>query len=132
MYRPLTGQPCTCKKGQERDNCAKCEGTGAQIDFEKVRQAYALVQIDVISVRMMPDCGTLRAFVDIRVGGSLVITQCAVMDGKRGLFATLPRQLARDGRWRDVIVVPDQALAKHYQDAILAGYEREVMKANAC
>jgi hypothetical protein len=29
--------PCSCKRGQERDNCANCEGTGMRIDFAALR-----------------------------------------------------------------------------------------------
>jgi len=82
-------------------------------------------QIEIISVRKMEGAGTLKAFVDVRVGGVIVITQCAVMEGKRGNFATLPRQLARDGRWRDVVIVADDKVREGYQNAILAAYEAE-------
>ena len=37
QYQPRTGQPCDCKRGQERDNCPACEGTGQRIDFAAVR-----------------------------------------------------------------------------------------------
>jgi hypothetical protein len=36
-YQPKTGQACSCKPGQERDNCPSCEGTGQRIDFAKIR-----------------------------------------------------------------------------------------------
>ena len=38
-YQPKTGVPCDCKRGQQRDNCPQCEGTGQQIDFGAVRAA---------------------------------------------------------------------------------------------
>jgi hypothetical protein len=28
MYQPKTGEKCGCKPGVQRDNCARCEGTG--------------------------------------------------------------------------------------------------------
>ena len=37
MYQPKTGQPCHCKRGQHRDNCPDCEGTGQKIDFKAIR-----------------------------------------------------------------------------------------------
>ncbi len=82
-------------------------------------------ECEIVSVRRLEGAGNLKAFVDIRVGGALVITQCAVMDGKRGLFASLPRQLARDGRWRDVVIAADDDLRAHYQAEILRAYEEE-------
>lgn len=39
QYQPKTGQPCGCKRGQERDNCPNCEGTGQRIDFKAIREA---------------------------------------------------------------------------------------------
>lgn len=91
----------------------------------------SLWSVEVVSVRPIPNApGNLRAFVDIRVGGALVITQCAVLDGKRGLFAILPRQLARDGRWRDVVIAADDDLRQVYQNAILKAYEEEVVNQN--
>ena len=85
-----------------------------------------LNECEVVSVRRMEGNGNLKAFVDIRVGGALVITQCAVLDGKRGMFASLPRQLARDGRWRDVVIAADDELRAHYQAQILQAYEEEM------
>jgi len=38
MYQPKTGQPCTCRRGLERDNCPRCEGTGWVIDFRAIRE----------------------------------------------------------------------------------------------
>ena len=32
-YTPKTGNPCTCRRGIERDNCPKCEGSGWEINF---------------------------------------------------------------------------------------------------
>lgn len=36
-YQPKTGQTCSCKPGQQRDNCPQCEGTGMRIDFAAIR-----------------------------------------------------------------------------------------------
>lgn len=36
-YQPKTGVPCHCRRGQQRDNCPDCEGTGQRIDFAAIR-----------------------------------------------------------------------------------------------
>ncbi len=36
-YQPKTGEPCNCRRGQQRDNCPECEGTGMRIDFRAIR-----------------------------------------------------------------------------------------------
>ena len=78
--------------------------------------------VEVISVRKYESLGHLKAFVDIRVAGCLVITQCMVIDGKRGLFANLPRQLGRDGKFHDVVIAADDDLRAHLHEAILEAY----------
>lgn len=37
-YSPKTGEKCSCRRGVERDNCPRCEGTGWVIDFKKIHQ----------------------------------------------------------------------------------------------
>lgn len=85
-----------------------------------------LKNIEVVGVRRLEGCGALKAFVDIRIGGVLVITQCAVLDGKRGLFVTMLRQMGRDGRWRDAVMVLDEDLKREWDTAILLAYEKEM------
>lgn len=36
-YQPKTGAACSCRPGNERDNCPRCEGTGHCIDFAAIR-----------------------------------------------------------------------------------------------
>lgn len=38
-YTPKTGAKCACKRGIERDNCPRCEGTGWVIDFAAIHAA---------------------------------------------------------------------------------------------
>lgn len=85
--------------------------------------------IEIVSIRKIEGTGNLKAFVDIRVAGVVVITQCAVIDGKRGLFATMPRQLSGEGRWRDVVIVADDDVREHWQAEIIKAYEEEILQA---
>lgn len=40
-YQPKTGAKCGCRRGQQRDNCGQCEGTGWIIDFAAIRARHA-------------------------------------------------------------------------------------------
>lgn len=40
-YQPTTGQPCSCKRGVQRDNCVRCEGTGMVIDYRAIHDQKA-------------------------------------------------------------------------------------------
>jgi DNA-binding cell septation regulator SpoVG len=81
--------------------------------------------LELVSIRRTEGAGNLKAFVDIKFG-PLIITQCAVMDGKRGLFATLPRQLSRDGHWRDIILCTEDDTRQEIWKFIIDEYEKEV------
>ena len=37
-YQPKTGAKCGCRRGVQRDNCPRCEGTGMVIDFKAIRE----------------------------------------------------------------------------------------------
>lgn len=54
-YQPKTGQPCHCKRGQARDNCPDCEGTGQRIDFAKIRARTVRAPIDPMNGKYGPD-----------------------------------------------------------------------------
>ena len=80
----------------------------------------------VISVRPLENSGKLKAFVDIRIGGAIIIEHCAIYDGKNGRFASLPQRVTADGKWRKVVFVADDDLKKHYEETILKAYAEEV------
>jgi hypothetical protein len=42
---PKTGSKCSCRRGQERDNCAACEGSGYVIDFAAIRKMPRIVPV---------------------------------------------------------------------------------------
>jgi len=43
-YQPKTGEPCSCRPGQQRENCPQCEGTGQKIDFAAIRNRNKTAQ----------------------------------------------------------------------------------------
>lgn len=62
-YQPFTGQPCSCKRGVQRDNCPSCEGTGRLIDFKKIRERNAMTKerAKYILGRVWGSLGTITA-----------------------------------------------------------------------
>ena len=84
-----------------------------------------LKQCEVISVRKINGEGNLKAFVDIRIGGGLVVKGCTVLNGKKGLFASLPRKVNNIGQWQYVVVPVDDELKSRYQSVIMAAFEEK-------
>jgi len=59
QYQPKTGTPCHCKRGQQRDNCPTCEGTGQRIDFAAIRARVspAVNKYDALAEKFLADHG---------------------------------------------------------------------------
>lgn len=83
----------------------------------------SLKECEVIAVRKLENAGHLKALIDIRVGGALVIRGCTVMDGKNGVFVTMPRKVGRDGQWTDVVAPSDEVIKAHYEEQILKAFQ---------
>lgn len=82
------------------------------------------MEVEVVDIRKIVGDGNLRAFADVRVGDSLVIKGFCVMQGKSGIFVSMPRKASKDGRWFDILE-PDDALKRELEGKVLKSYERE-------
>ena len=82
------------------------------------------MDVEVVDIRKIVGDGNLKAFADVRVGDSLVIKGFCVMQGKSGVFVSMPRKASKDGRWFDILE-PDDSLKRALESKVLESYERE-------
>ena len=82
------------------------------------------MDVEVVDIRKIMGDGNTKAFADVRVGDSLVIKGFCVMQGKSGIFVSMPRKASKDGRWFDM-VEPDEALKRQLESKVLESYDRE-------
>ena len=66
--------------------------------------------------------GTLKAFCDVILGDHCLIRGVRVIDGKEGLFVSLPRQLGRSGKWYDSVVLMSKEAKEALTEAVLRAY----------
>jgi stage V sporulation protein G len=83
------------------------------------------MQIEVIDIRKSVSDGNLKAYADVKIGGNLVIKGFAVMNGRKGVFVSMPRKAAKDGRWFDILKPLDESLRKEIEDKVLEAFDRE-------
>jgi len=67
----------------------------------------------------------LKAFVDIVVNEALLIKGIMVMDGKKGLFVSMPREQAKDQKWYDTIRCLTQEVRDQITEVVMAAYKEE-------
>jgi stage V sporulation protein G len=63
----------------------------------------------------------LKAFADVNIN-NILIKGIRVIDGKNGLFAGMPKQQARDGKWYDTVKVLDEELKQELQEVVIEAY----------
>lgn len=82
------------------------------------------LNIEVVDIRKMAGDGNLKAYADIKFGGRLIVKGFSVMNGKSGIFVSMPRKASKDGRWFDILIA-DDLLKQELEDKVLEAYDRE-------
>ncbi len=68
--------------------------------------------------------GSLRAFCDIAVGEFFLIKGLRVVEGKNGLFVSMPRQQGKDGKYYDNVVALNKDVKKETDRVVLQAYQQ--------
>ncbi len=83
------------------------------------------IDAEVVDVRKITGVGNLKALADVKVAGKLVIKGFSIMQGKRGVFVSMPRKAGKDGRWFDILTPLSDELKREFQDKVLEAYDKE-------
>ena len=67
----------------------------------------------------------LKAFVDIVINDALLIKSIKVLDGKRGLFVSMPQEKAKVQKWYDSVRCVRPELHEQISEQVLAAYQAE-------
>ena len=68
--------------------------------------------------------GTVKAFCDLAVGDLLLIRSLKVVEGKKGLFVSMPREQGKNGMWYDVAVPMTKEATQAMSNVVLEAYEQ--------
>ncbi len=71
----------------------------------------------------------LKAFANITFENSFVIRGLKVIDGKKGLFISMPSRRAKDGTYRDIAHPINNEMRQEIEKVVLEKYEEELAKA---
>ncbi len=69
--------------------------------------------------------GALKAYCDLSIGSLLLIKGVRVVEGKHGLFVSMPRQQGKDSKWYDSVVALSKAVKQDLDRVVLAAYQQE-------
>ena len=69
--------------------------------------------------------GSLRAFCDMAIGEQFLIKGVRVVEGKNGLFVSMPRQRGKDSKWYDQFTALTKEAKEEMFRVVLEAYEQQ-------
>ena len=100
--------------------------TTASLTERKQIMSTATLSIKVIKVHPIKE-GNLKAYVDICIDGAIIVKGLKVMDGKNGLFVTLPSvKNKKDEKYYETVTCSNADVKDDLSNTILAAYKNEV------
>ena len=84
------------------------------------------LSIEVKRIHKLPNGKSVKAFADINVNDALLIKGLRVMDGKKGIFVTMPReQSTKDKKWYDTVRCLTKEVRQAISGKVLEAYEKQ-------
>jgi stage V sporulation protein G len=83
------------------------------------------LDIQVQRIYKLANNQSLKAFADISVNDALLIKSIRVVNGKNGLFVSMPQEQSKDKKWYDSVRCLTKEIREQIMEAVLAAYEAE-------
>jgi stage V sporulation protein G len=85
----------------------------------------AVKELGVKRIVRFEGAGAVKAYCDLVVGDSFLIKGLRVIEGKHGLFVSMPRQQGKDQKWYDNVVALNKETKSEVNRVVLEAYEKE-------
>lgn len=69
--------------------------------------------------------GTAKAFCDVSLAETFLIKGIKVVEGKKGLFVSMPREQGKDGNWYDTVIPLTKEARQDVSEKVLSAYLTE-------
>ena len=95
---------------------------------EKAKQDEKQIEPIPLSVKRINKAdweGTTRAFCDVVVASSFLIKGVRVVEGKKGLFVSMPQERGKDGNWYDTVVPLTKEARQQVSETVLKAYQSD-------
>ena len=89
------------------------------------KPAFDQVRVQII------EKDSLRALATVKVHDAIYLTGLRVIEGKNGLFLSMPNRKTKDGEYQDVYFPANKATRDELQRLVLEAYQAEATRAQA-
>ena len=83
------------------------------------------LQLKVDRIFKLPDNGPMKAFVDLNINDLIVIKGLRVVQGRQGLFVSMPQEQGKDKRWYDSIRCLNDGIKNTINEMVLQAYHEQ-------
>ena len=80
------------------------------------------LKLSVTRIHKLNGDGATKAFCDMSVMDSLVINGLRVVEGKDGLFVSMPREAGKDGKYYNTVIPLSREIKDEIERVVLEAY----------
>jgi stage V sporulation protein G len=80
------------------------------------------VDIKVIKIHRLPQDSRIKAFVDLGINDALLIKGIRIIQGKKGLFVSLPTEQGKNERWYERVRCLNESVRSLIAQKVLEAY----------
>ena len=80
-------------------------------------------EVQVVRLYRLDGESKVKAFADVSIG-NFIIKGLKVLDGKNGLFLSMPQEKAKDGKWYDTVFPVTKEARKSLTELVLEAYQQ--------
>jgi stage V sporulation protein G len=78
--------------------------------------------VKVERIHRLDGDGSTKAFCDLLILDTFLVKGLRVVQGKEGLFVSMPREQGRDGKWYDTFYPVSKEMRQGLQELVLESY----------
>ena len=80
------------------------------------------LKLTVTRLHKLDGTGATKAFCDVSVLDSIVINGLRVVEGKEGLFVSMPQEAGKDGKWYNTVIPLKREVKDQIERIVLEAY----------
>ena len=78
--------------------------------------------IEVARLHKLDSNSALKAFADVAIG-QVLVKGVRIVEGKNGMFITMPQSQGKDGKWYCTVMLLDENLKEELNKTVLEAYK---------
>jgi len=79
--------------------------------------------LQVVRLYRLDGESKVKAFADVSIG-SFIVKGVKVLEGKNGLFISMPQEKSKDGKWYDTFFPSTKEARKNLSELVLEAYQQ--------